>query len=372
MSQNLTTVPYTKPLLPSLSRVQQLIEEVWKSGILTNFGPKEQEFEKRLQPVLGGSGVLGVSSGYTALRLMLSLLEPSGEVVVSSFTHAATAQAVYSAGMQVSFADIGRDLNVDLASVDAAVNKSTRAILATHTFGNPADVLGLQQVADHHNVALLFDGAAAVGVQFAGRPLGDYGTATAFSFHATKLLSTAEGGAVAATIPSNLAIMRERSNFGMRPGFAADPRGMNAKLNEISSALGIAGLEVLANEIARRREVRNQYEFLLQHVSEVKFVEGEASNVTHHNNAYVPIRIRDTHNRALATPLGRHLRNRGIECRRYFADQYAVDIADTYAPRAREAREDTLCLPIWGLMSEDQVALVSSEVRKFLNRQSTK
>ena len=366
MPQPLVRVPYTRPLMPGLSRVQQLIEEVWKTGILTNFGPKEQEFETKLQPVLGGVGVLGVSSGYTALRLILSLLEPNGEVIVSGFTHAATVQAVYAAGFRAVFADIGPDLNIAPASVDAVMTSQTRAIMATHTFGNPADVLGLQGTARKHGVALLFDAAGAVGVRFNGLPLGDYGTASAFSFHATKILSTTEGGAVVTTSMDALRTLRQLSNFGIRPEGTANPMGMNAKLNEVSSAIGIASLEVLPGEIIARAGVRAQYECQLSELEEIEFVKSERSTLTVSNNAYVPIRLRNNRNKPLATNLNKHLRSCGIESRRYFDDQYSVDMGNAHAPRSREARNDTLCLPIWGAMPLDDISTVCIETQRFI------
>ncbi|WP_375424284.1 DegT/DnrJ/EryC1/StrS family aminotransferase [uncultured Friedmanniella sp.] len=346
------TVPFTRPVVPTLEALTPLLEGVWARGVFTNGGPLERRLEDALSATLDWPGTRVTASGSAALRLLCAALDLDGEVVVPSFTHAATVQAVVAAGLEPVFADVEpTGLTVDPASAAALIGQRTSAVLATHTLGHPADVQGLQQVADHAGVAVLYDAAAAVGVRYGGRALPAYGHGSAVSFHATKLLCLVEGGAV---VSGNDAVLERATalrNFGMRPTGHADPRGTNGKSNEILSAVGLLALDGLAAEIAGRGERVEAYLARLSTSAAVTFPAVRA--LTTPNHSYCCVRLRGPDGEPLAQAVDDFLHRHGIESRRYFAGRFTVPPQGHGAPRADALRADLLCLPLWGTMSVD-------------------
>ncbi|WP_314247466.1 DegT/DnrJ/EryC1/StrS family aminotransferase [Streptomyces sp. DSM 40907] len=362
-------IPYTRPLLPGLEKVHRLLEEIWDRGVVTNYGPIQAQFEESLRPALGGGTRLFLANGYSALRTMLAALGAQGQVIVSSFTHPATVQAVLASGLEPVAVDIDpHDLNISVEAVAAAVAPETIAILATHVFGNPSDIDELSRLADAHSLLLLFDAAAAVGVTYRGRPIGEYGNASAFSFHATKVLSAVEGGAVVFNDTETAAKARSLANFGIAEGGPL-LAGMNAKGNEITAAIGLASLPLLADEIEARARLRQQYSANLEALESMSVVPIRISSV--YNHSTFAVRARTVDGRHLAEPLQEYLRARGIESRRYFSGRYSNPMLnDRDHPHATQAGEDVICLPLWGSMSARDVDEVCRTISDFLSEAS--
>jgi dTDP-4-amino-4,6-dideoxygalactose transaminase len=362
-------VPFTLPRLPALVDVEKILGQIWERGIVTNDGPVQREFEHALGSALDWGNVSVVANGTTALRLMCQAAGLSGEVIVAGFTHAATMQAVLSCGLTPVVADIRRDdLTMDVASAEAKIGTRTSAVLATHVFGKPADVDALSALADAHGLALLFDGAAAVGVRYQGRSLAEYGLASAFSFHATKLLCSVEGGAVSSGDAALVRRVNELRNFGMSAARNADPQGGNGKSNEILCAIGLLALDLLDDEVAGRARALERYRAELAGNESIEFVGVRAQ--TEWNSSYCSVRVRHPGGRPLAGTIDAALHQHGVQSRRYFAGPYCLPADPGEAPEADVAREEVLCLPLWGEMPASVIARVCELVRTTLLEQA--
>lgn len=355
-------VPFTRPALPHLPDVLRLVEGIWGRGVLTNGGPVQLEFERALTRQLGWPPTAAVASGSAALRLLGAAAGLSGEVVVPSFTHAATGQALIGLGVTPVTADVSPDdLTIDVASVEASITPRTSGILATHTFGHPADVDALREVAARHGLVLLLDGAAAAGVRYRDRPLTAYGDGCAVSFHATKILNGVEGGAVTSPDAALVDRVRTLRNFGMSPGRPADPLGSNGKTNELCCAVALLALGTLGDEIEGRARAVQRYRRELAGLDWVSFPQPRPLTVPNHGYACVRLRTPDGH--PLADRVDAALRRAGVESRRYFAGPYSLATEPGRDPRADAARADVLCLPLWGTIPPATIDRVCRLVR---------
>ncbi len=367
----LEPVPYTRPELPPIDKVIELVQEIWERGIVTNGGPVQTRFEGALVERLTWPNAAVVRNGTAAIQLLLTAVGVGSrpdrdEVVVGSFTHAATVQAVRSAGGRAVLADVEEStLTADPDVVDKLVTPRTAALLITHPFGLAADVEGLEQVSRLHGIPLVFDAAAAIGVNWRGRPLSWAGDGSAFSFHATKLLCAIEAGAVASPHKDLVERVRRLRNFGIGEK-EADPGGTNGKADEFVSAVGLVALDHLDQEIAARNCHIERYSALLDEpwVTPLTQRTGATSNA-----AAFAVRLRTPDGRPLAADVARALSRDCIESRRYFAGRFAVasQPTDPPTPAADRARDDVLCLPLWGSMPDQTVARVAFAVRRAVD-----
>ncbi|MDD3897225.1 MAG: aminotransferase class I/II-fold pyridoxal phosphate-dependent enzyme [Candidatus Peribacteraceae bacterium] len=239
-----------------IRRVNDALDRRW----LTNDGPYVQEFEQRVAQFLGVRHCVTTCNGTAGLQLAIRALGLEGEVIVPSFTFVATPHALQWQGITPCFCDVQPDgFHLDPAAIEAAITSKTTGILGVHLWGRPCEIERLQFLAEQHNLKLLFDAAHAFGCSYHGRMIGGFGDAEVLSFHATKVLSTLEGGAIAT---NNDAIAREvrlLRNFGFADGDTIASVGINAKMNEISAAMGLASLERLDAVVEANRQNYDAY-----------------------------------------------------------------------------------------------------------------
>jgi dTDP-4-amino-4,6-dideoxygalactose transaminase len=242
-----------------VDRVKVMLDRCW----LTNDGPFLKDFETALGQHLQVRHCLATCNATTGLEILLKACGVTGEVIVPAFTFAATAHAVQWSGLTPVFCDIDRRSHtLDPDDVAAHVTERTTAIIGTHTWGRPCDIGRLQAVASRHGLRLFFDAAHAFGCSYNGRPIGGFGDAEVFSFHATKIVTTFEGGAVATTdddIAETVSLMR---SFGFVDYDRVVSIGTNGKMSEASAAMGLTSLEALPAviEINRRHHQRYRQE----------------------------------------------------------------------------------------------------------------
>ncbi len=271
-----------RPNLPPLERFTELVGQIFERGWLTNSGPVVQEFERRLAERIGVRHCITTTNATVALELVIRGCDLSGEVIVPSFTFVATAHAVQWLGLTPVFADVGPDHNLDPDAVAALINERTSAILGVHLWGRPCDVDGLTDVARRHGLTLLFDAAHALGCTLRGRNVGTFGRAEVFSFHATKYVNSAEGGAVTTNDDILAERIRLMRNFGFVNYDQVIYLGTNAKMNELSAAMGLASLE----QIDEIREVnRLNHVAYLREMSDIRglrFLEFSATDQSNH------------------------------------------------------------------------------------------
>lgn len=251
----------TRPLLPNIERVYEQLENIWNSKWLTNNGPKHKELESKLKEYLEVDNLVMFSNGTLALELGLKALELEGEVITTPFTFPATLQALDRNRLTPVFCDIEREtLNIDAKKIEELITDKTTAILGVHVFGNPCNVEKIQEIADKYNLKVIYDGAHAFGSHINGKSIGSYGDMTMFSFHATKLFNTVEGGGLVfkdKTLYEKLNLLK---NFGIASPEEVVLSGTNAKLNEVQAGIGLEVLNIVNEERSRRKIVKKVYQ----------------------------------------------------------------------------------------------------------------
>lgn len=263
----------TRPLLPSLDQVYSQLQEVWNSKWITNNGPKHKELESKLKEYLKADNVVMFSNGTLALELGLKSLDISGEVITTPFTFPATVQALDRNGLTPVFCDIeDKTLNIDASKIEKLITDKTSAILAVHVFGNPCNVEKIKEIADKYNLKVIYDGAHAFGSHINGKSIGSYGDMTMFSFHATKLFNTIEGGCLVFKDNKLYEKLNLLKNFGIVSPEKVVISGTNAKLNEVQAAVGIEVLKIVKEERKRRKYIKKLYENGLCNIPGIKIV----------------------------------------------------------------------------------------------------
>lgn len=263
----------TRPVFPDLAAYTAQLNEIWESSQLTNNGMQHKRLEGELAEYLGASRLKLFSNGTLALLLGLKALELKGEVITTPFTFPATVQCLDWNQLTPVFCDIDPvTLNIDADKIESLITEQTSAILAVHVFGNPCDVEKIQQIADKHNLRVIYDGAHAFGTKINGKPINQYGDMTMYSFHATKLFNTVEGGALAfkeAHLGQTLELLK---NFGLQDAEHVVLPGLNAKMNELQAAMGREVLKVVETERAKRHELKKTYEAELHGIPGIRIV----------------------------------------------------------------------------------------------------
>jgi dTDP-4-amino-4,6-dideoxy-D-glucose transaminase len=253
-----------RPVMPDLSTFEADFRACLVSGQVTNNSQWVVEFERRIREFLGVEHALVFCNGETALICMLKAAQLEGEIIVPSYTFSGTVHAAIWANLRPVFADIDeRTFTISPASIEARITPRTRAILAAPVYGNPCDNDALQALADRHGLTLLYDSASGFGSTYGGRRLGRFGAAEIFSFHATKVFGTMEGGALTTNDPEFYERARLYRAWGqVGPVDCALP-GLNGKMIEVAALVGLRTLDTYDEVIAHRARIEAEYDRLL-------------------------------------------------------------------------------------------------------------
>src|SRR5690554_5232433 len=251
----------TKPFLPPQEEYQHYLNKIWQSGWLTNMGPLSVELEKRLAIHLKVKNLLFVTNGTIALQMAIKALELKGEVITTPFSFVATTSSIVWEGCTPVFVDIDpNSLNIDANKIEAAITPNTSAILATHVYGNPCDVLAIEKIAKKHNLKVIYDGAHAFGVEVYGKSIFEYGDISICSLHATKLYHSIEGGLIITKDPELLRKLAFIRNFGFNGPEAFAELGINGKNSEFHAAMGLANFEYIDAIHKKRKLLTERYD----------------------------------------------------------------------------------------------------------------
>ena len=355
----------TRPLLPPLAAVTARLQEVWDSRWLTNNGVQHGRLETALREYLDVPELALFSSGTTALMTALKALDLGGEVITTPFTFPATPHVLAWTGITPVFADVDPvRLTLDPRRVEEAITPRTTGILGVHVYGLPCDVDGLQRVADSHGLHLAYDGAHAFGTTVRGAGIATFGDMTMFSFHATKLFHTAEGGALACRNREQRARIDLLKNFGIVGPETVSCVGINGKMNEVQAAIGLVVLDCLQGEIAARKALLDLYRGLLGNVEGITIVP-EVPDVGS-NHQYCAIRIDERRFGCSRDEVHLELQKYNVISRKYFyplcsdypfyRDLPSADPARL--PVAQEAAKQVLCLPLYGTLDPATVECI--------------
>jgi len=357
------TINVTKTFLPPMEEYVDYLEGIWARGQVTNHGPLVLELEQRLQEQLQAKHVILVANGTIALQIAIKALEIRGAAITTPFSYVATTSSLVWEGCHVIFADIDPDsLCIAPQAIAAAITPDTRAIVATHVYGNPCDVEHIRDIADAHKLSVIYDAAHAFGVRYQGRSLAAYGDIATLSFHATKLFHSIEGGALVTNDDELAHKVRYMRNFGHNGQEAYWGLGINGKLSELHAAMGLAVLKHVPALIASRRAASERYDGLLAAVP-VKKPALRAG--TDYNYAYYPILLESE---KTLLRVKTRLNAADIHPRRYFYPSLnsLPYFAGISCPISEDASRKVLCLPLFpGLTSQD-IETIVAEIRKAI------
>ena len=285
-----TRINVTRSSMPGFDEYCEEIRELWDSHWLTNMGAKHEQLQAALEKYLGVKHVTLFTNGHLALENALAALQlpQGGEVITTPFTFVSTTHAISRNGLTPVFCDINdRDYTIDVSRVESLITEKTVAIVPVHVYGNLCDVEALAGIAGRHGLKLVYDAAHAFGVSYKGVSAACFGDASMFSFHATKVFNTIEGGAVCFADDALREELDDRKNFGIRDEETIAYVGGNAKMNEFQAAMGLCNLRHLDAELEKRRAVCERYRARLGGTPGLRLCEAQ-KDVTP-NYAYFPV-----------------------------------------------------------------------------------
>ncbi|MBS5283728.1 MAG: DegT/DnrJ/EryC1/StrS family aminotransferase [Clostridiales bacterium] len=278
----------TRSSLPSYEEYIEMIKPIWDSAWLTNMGEFHQRLEQELKEYMDMDRLVLFVNGHMALEMAIQALELTGEVITTPFTFASTTHAIVRNGLTPVFCDIRpEDYTMDPDKIEALITERTSAIIPVHVYGNLCDVERIDAIAKKHGLKVIYDAAHTFGERYQGRSVGEFGDASIFSFHATKVFNTIEGGAVAFKEPWMEHRLNCLKNYGIVDSEHVVWVGGNAKMNEFQAAMGLCNLRHVDREIEKRRLVCQRYMSHLKGVPGLKlprYQEGLTPNY-----AYFPV-----------------------------------------------------------------------------------
>lgn len=350
-------IPLTSPLIPNIKEYNEYLINIFESGDFTNNGPCVKELENELKKYMGVLNNPLFCNGTTALMIALKSLNLKGPVITTPFTFPATVNAISWAGLRLIFCDIDYEtMNITPEdSLECIKNSEVTisAILPVHTFGTPCDVQGFQELAYDYGLKIIYDAAHAFNVKINDTHIGNFGDISMFSFHATKLFHTGEGGMLTYN-DSELDIpIKQLRNFGIKDEKEGSIiPGINGKMTEMQAALGLCILGKIDEEIKKRKKVFELYKSFLSGIPWIKFLKIEKN--VQNSYQYFPIRIKIFRNK-----IYEHLKNNGIQSRKYFyplcSDFEHFKHLDSIVPNAVKVAEEILCLPFHGDLAENDI-----------------
>lgn len=360
----------TRPILPDLATVTERLRPVWEAAWLTNTGAQHRALEARLRERLAVPHLALFNNGTSALTAALMGVGVAGEVITTPFTFPATPHAIRMAGATPVFCDIDdRTLNLDPQAIRRLITPRTTAIVPVHVFGRACDVARIQSIAREYGLRVVYDAAHAFGGSVGGQSIGSFGDATMFSFHATKMFHTVEGGGVATARGDLHAALDRLRNFGIDETGDVEAVGMNGKLNEVQAAIGLATLELVDDELMNRRRIVAIYTRLLACVPGVSIVTpGWPDQPT---AAYFVIRIDAARFGMDRDALYEHLLTYNVVSRKYFsplcsnltAYRDLPSSAPSALPIANRVAGQVLALPLYGALPPTAAQAIAEIIR---------
>lgn len=362
----------TRSSMPGYDEYINEIKELWDTHWLTNMGVKHAQLQKELVEYLGVSRIELFTNGHMALELSLQAMRLEGEVITTPFTFASTVHAIVRNGLTPVFCDINPvDFTMDTDKLEELINDKTCAIVPVHVYGNICNVEEIDRIAKKHGLKVLYDAAHAFGETYKGAGVGTLGDASCFSFHATKVFNTIEGGATVYSDEDFGLDLYRLKNFGIRGTECVDSVGANAKMNEFCAAMGICNLRHLENEIEKRRIVAERYRMHLEEVEGIQL--NPIQKDVKVNYAYFPVIFDRNTFGADRYEVFEALEKNEIGARKYFYpiasdfDCYKDKYDSQKTPVALDISKRVLTLPMYAdlaLTDVDRICSVILSCRK--------
>lgn len=355
----------TRSSMPPFSEYCSEIKDIWESHWLTNMGTKHMALEAALKNYLRCSHITLFVNGHLALENAIAAFNfPKGsEIITTPFTFASTTHAIVRNGLTPVFCDINpNDYTIDVSLIDKLISQKTVAILPVHVYGNVCDVETIKKIADAYNLKVIYDSAHAFGVKYKGISIANYGDVSMFSFHATKVFHTIEGGAVCYSDDTLKPTLDYSKDFGIKNEETYVFVGGNAKMNEFQAAMGLCNLRHLDAEIKKRKKIVFLYREMLGSQSGIKI--NEAKEEIESNYAYFPVCFFDY--RYDRNTVKKMLMERNIFSRKYFFPltndfecyKSYPTFGSSKTPVAKDISDHVLALPLYSDLTSEEVSLI--------------
>lgn len=357
----------TRSSMPSYGEYCEEIRELWESHWLTNMGIKHQTLQEKLTEYLAVDHIDLLTNGHMALELSMQALNLKGEVITTPFTFASTTHAIVRNKLEPVFCDINPvDFTMDVEKIESLITDKTCAIVPVHVYGNVCNVEEIKRIADKYGLKVIYDAAHTFGVKYKGKGIGNYGDVSCFSFHATKVFNSIEGGAVCFKDKDFGKEIYRLKNFGIKDEEVVDGVGANAKMNEFCAAMGLCNLRHVDDEIEKRRKVVERYREKLENVEGLQLNPIQENVET--NYSYFPVIFDEKVFGASRNEVFAALQKEGIGARKYFYPltntfdcfHGKYDVEQT--PVALHISKRVLTLPLYAELALDDV----DEICKFI------
>lgn len=365
---NTEKILVTRTTMPPYEEYIEAIRPLWDSHWITNMGKYHRELEKALTGYLDVPELSLMVNGHMALEMTIQAFDfPEGaEVITTPFTFISTTHAIVRNHLQPVFCDVKEsDGTIDEDRIEELITEKTVAILPVHVYGNVCNVEVIQKIADKYSLKVIYDAAHAFGVTYKGKGIGNYGDAAVFSFHATKVYNTIEGGAVAFSDHRLYDRLYNLKNFGIRGEELVVSIGANAKMNEFSAIMGLCNLKHVDDAIRGRKKRWELYAEKLSGTEGIRLFERRGETV--HNYAYFPVLVKKDF-RMTRDELYQCLREENIYSRKYFypltSDQacFKNKYKRTELDAARRLAEEILVLPLYPDMRQEELERVVKSI----------
>ena len=365
------TITVTSPLLPSLDDFMPYLQDIWNRKWLTNNGHYHQELEKALCEYLKVPYISLFTNGTLPLMCALQALRITGEVITTPYSFVATTHSLWWNGIKPVFVDIDPETcNLDPDKIEAAITPKTTAIMPVHVYGKPCDTERIQEIADKYGLKVIYDAAHAFGVEVNGKSILEAGDMSTLSFHATKVYNTVEGGALICHDEQTKKRIDYLKNFGFAGETTVIAPGINGKMDEVRSAIGLLNLKQVDAAIEARHQVANRYREALCGVKGIRVMEDMPG--VRHNYSYFPMFIDAEEYGMTRDELYFKMKENNVLGRRYFYP--LISEFSTYRglesawpenlPVAKRIADSVICLPMYYGLKEEEIDRVIEQIIK--------
>jgi dTDP-4-amino-4,6-dideoxygalactose transaminase len=354
-------IPVTKTFLPPQGEYNTILKEIWESNQIANGGKLHQGLVEALRNYLNVKFIIPTTNGTLPLQIALKSLGNKGEIITTPFSYVATTSSIVWENCVPVFVDIHPEyLTIDETLIEVAITNKTTAILATHVFGNPCNVVEIQKIAEKYNLKVIFDAAHAFGVEYNGRSIFGYGDVSTCSFHATKIFHTGEGGAMFCKEKEVHDELFYRHNFGHNGPLEFSGLGINAKLSELQAGMGLAMLPYIPEINTARKEVVEFYDRNLNFENTKRITIREN---TKWNYSYYPVIFKSEEN---LLKVQKSLNEKNIFPRRYFYPSLNTlnYINYTEMTVSENISKRILCLPLYYGLTEKEVLEITNIINQ--------
>jgi aminotransferase, degT/dnrJ/eryC1/strS family len=350
----------TRTSMPPYEEYINEIKDIWESHWLTNMGPKHNQLENELKEYLKVENISLFTNGHNALELTLQAMNLNGEVITTPFTFASTTHAIVRNGLTPVFCDINPiDFTIDIEKLEALITDKTSAIVPVHVYGHICNVEEIERIAQKYGLKVIYDAAHAFGIQYKEKGIGSFGDASMFSFHATKVYNTIEGGAVCYHNKDLGHELYKLRDFGIKDAETVDGIGSNAKMNEFCAAMGLCNLRHVEDEILKRKKVVECYR---ENLSDIKGI--QLSPIQEHvkpNYSYFPVVFDESIFGSTRNEVFKALAENNIFARKYFYpltnafDCFHNKFNPNLTPTALHISKRVLTLPLYAELGLEEV-----------------